>query len=108
MIGTHLNTQAQAGDLAPLMPQPGIDALPARFRGEMTKRARTIEQRFESFADQGRADGSFRDCDLETIALVGAGVFGWIPKWREASDARSPWRISDEVVRLFIRGLRRR
>jgi AcrR family transcriptional regulator len=108
MIGIHFNTQAQAGLLSPLMPQAGIDALPARFRAELTKRARTIEETFESFGDLGRADGTLRDCDLETIALVGAGVFGWIPKWRERTDAAAAWTIADDVVELFIRGLRRR
>ena len=108
MIGLHLNVQAQAGGLAPLMPQPGLDALPARCRNDVTRRALAIEQRFEAFGRQGRADGSYRDCDLDTIALAGAGVFAWVPKWYSAGDARSPWQVADETMNLFIRGLRRR
>jgi AcrR family transcriptional regulator len=107
-IGLHLNVQAQAGELSPLMPQPGLDVLPVRERTRITQRAAAIEQKFEGFGRQGRADGSYRDCDLNTISLVGAGVFAWIPKWYEPSDARSAWRVADETAELFIRGLRRR
>jgi AcrR family transcriptional regulator len=108
MIGLHLNVQAQAGDLSPLMPQPGLAALPARDRNEVTRRALAIEQKFESFGRQGRADGSYRDCDLDTVALVGAGVFAWIPKWHTPGDARAAWQVADETTELFTRGLRRR
>jgi AcrR family transcriptional regulator len=107
-IGLHLNVQAQAGDLSPLMPQPGLDVLPARHRNEVTRRALAIEQQFEAFGRQGRADGSYRDCDLDTVALVGAGVFAWIPKWYVPGDLRSPWQVADETMDLFTRGLRRR
>lgn len=107
-IGLHLNVQAQASDLSPLMPQPGLDALPARHRNDITRRALAIEQQFEAFGRQGRADGSYRDCDLDTVSLVGAGVFAWIPKWYVAGDPRTPWQVADETMNLFIRGLRRR
>ena len=56
-IGLHLNVQAQASDLSPLMPQPGLEALPARDRNDVTRRALAIEQKFEGFGRQGRADG---------------------------------------------------
>jgi len=108
MIGTHLNVQAQASGLAPLMPQPGLEALPARARSDITRRALGIEQTFEGFGRQGRADGSYRDCDLDTVALLGAGVFAWIPKWFQADERRSPWQLADETTELFTRGLRRR
>jgi AcrR family transcriptional regulator len=108
MIGLHLNVQAQAGEISPLMPQPGLEALPARDRNEVTRRALAIEQKFEGFGRQGRADGSYRDCDLDTVALVGAGVFAWIPKWYVADDACTPWRVADETADVFTRGLRRR
>jgi AcrR family transcriptional regulator len=107
-IGLHLNVQAQASTLSPLMPQPGLEALPARDRNEVTRRALAIEQKFEGFGRQGRADGSYRDCDLDTVALAGAGVFAWIPKWYAAGDPRSPWQVADETMDIFTRGLRRR
>ena len=108
VIGLHLNVQAQAGELSPLMPQPGLDVLPARERTRITQRAAAIEQKFEAFGRQGRVDGSHRDCDLNTISLVGAGVFAWVPKWFEPSDTRAVWRTADETADFFIRGLRRR
>ena len=108
MIGLHLNVQAQASDLSPLMPQPGLDTLPARHRSEVTRRALGIEQKFERFNRDGRADGSYRDCDLDTVALVGAGVFAWLPKWYGPDDKRSAWQVADETAEIFIRGLRRR
>jgi AcrR family transcriptional regulator len=107
-IGIHLNVQAQASGLSPLMPQPGLEALPARQRSDITRRALAIEQQFEAFGRQGRADGSYRDLDLDTVSLVGAGVFAWIPKWYRADDARPAWQVADETTELFIRGLRRR
>lgn len=108
MIGLHLNVQAQACGLSPLMPQPGLETLPARQRAEVTRRALAIEQRFEAFGRQGLSDGSHRACDLDTIALVGAGVFAWIPKWYRPEDGRSAWQLADETTALFTKGLRRR
>jgi AcrR family transcriptional regulator len=107
-IGFHLNVQAQASTLAPLMPQPGLESLPARCRNDVTRRALAIEQQFEAFGRQGRTDGSYRDVDLDTIALAGAGVFAWIPKWLTDDDKRSAWQVADETTDLFFRGLRRR
>jgi AcrR family transcriptional regulator len=108
MIGLHLNVQAQASGLSPLMPQPGLEMLPARLRAEVTRRALAIEQQFEAFGRQGLSDGSHRECDLDTIALVGAGVFAWIPKWFRAEDGRSAWQLAEETTELFTKGLRRR
>jgi AcrR family transcriptional regulator len=107
-IGIHLNVQAQASGLAPLMPQPGLEALPARERNDITRRAAAIEQQFEGFGRQGRKDGSYRDIDLETVSLVGAGVFAWVPKWFRADDGRSAWQVADETTEIFSKGLRRR
>ena len=107
MIGLHLNVQAQAAENAPLSPLTGLEALPPRALASVRQRAGRISARFERFNREGIADGSVREFDAATLAVAGAGAFGWIPKWRDA-DGPAPRVIADEIVALFARGLRRR
>ncbi|MDP3855705.1 TetR family transcriptional regulator [Phenylobacterium sp.] len=106
MIGVHLNTQAQVGELSPLMPQVGLDALPAPHRQAFVRRANRLRNQFSVFIRQGIADGSCRPCDVPIVAQLGAGAFGWLPKWITPDDARDPLRFGDEVVALFTLGLK--
>lgn len=106
MIGVHLNAQAQAGDLAPLMPQAGLDSLPAPHREVLTKRAGALRSQFDRFARQGIADGSLRPHDVLIVSQIGAGAFGWLPKWITPDHAAEPRRVADEIVALFTQGLK--
>ena len=38
--------------------------------------------------------------------LAGAGMFGWIPKWLPAEARDRKWEIADQMVRLWMVGLR--
>jgi AcrR family transcriptional regulator len=107
IIGLHLNVQAQVNGPWPLAPIIGAEALSPRARGEFTKRARQTEKRFTRFAIDGMADGSYRACDAEPIAIAGAGAFAWIPKWLPDNDKRGARRIADETADFFARGLGR-
>jgi AcrR family transcriptional regulator len=107
-IGLHLLVQAFAGELSPLSPLTGVEALPARARAAIRKRGQDLAQRYQRYNEQGFADGSFRPFDSRTLATVGAGVFSWIPKWRKDDDPRPPRLIADEIAALFVRGLRRK
>jgi AcrR family transcriptional regulator len=106
--GLHLLVQAFAGELSPLAPLTGLEALPARARAAIRRRGQELAARYEQFNRDGMADGSFRPFDARTLATVGAGVFSWIPKWRQDGDPRTPRVIADEIAALFVRGLRRR
>lgn len=108
VIGLHLNIQAQVSTLSPLSPLSGsgIEALPAKVRRELRQRSEQIERRFQNLGQQGVSDGSLRPYDVRTIAFAGAGAFGWIPKWRQSDDPRSPRAVADEMTTLFMIGLR--
>ncbi len=106
MIGVHLNAQAQVGELSPLMPQPGLQALPTPQRQAFTKRANRLRTQFSAFLRQGIADGSCKPLDVPIVAQLGAGAFGWLPKWITPEDARDPRRFGDEIVALFTLGLK--
>jgi len=108
MIGTHLNTQAQAGALSPLMPQPGLESLPDPRRAALVARAKALTELFSRLLRQGVADGSCRPCDTTMVALTGAGAFGWLPKWLPPDDPRGPRQLADEISNLYFRGLRAR
>jgi AcrR family transcriptional regulator len=108
LLGLHLLTQAYASDLAPLAPLTGLEALPAKARGPILKRAAELQQRYERYSHEGVEDGSYRAFDVRTLSTTGAGVFAWIPRWRRDDDPRSARAIADEMVALFARGLRRR
>jgi len=108
LIGLHLLTQAYASDLSPLAPLTGLEALPAKARGPIMKRAQDLQQRYERFSREGVADKSYRPFEVRTLSTTGAGVFAWIPRWRRDDDPRPARAIADEMVALFARGLRSR
>jgi AcrR family transcriptional regulator len=108
LIGLHLLTQAYASDLSPLAPLTGLEALPAKARGPIMKRAQDLQQRYERFSRDGVADKSYRPFEVRTLSTTGAGVFAWIPRWRRDDDPRPARAIADEMVALFARGLRSR
>jgi AcrR family transcriptional regulator len=107
-IGLHLLVQAFAGELSPLSPLTGVEALPPKASAAIRRRGQELAARYAQYNQEGFADGSFRPFDSRTLATVGAGVFSWIPKWRTDGDSRSPRFIADEISALFVRGLRRR
>lgn len=108
LLGLHLLTQAYASDLAPLAPLTGLEALPAKARGPILKRAAELQQRYERFSHEGVKDGSYRKFETRTLSTTGAGVFAWIPRWRRDDDPRPARAVADEMVALFARGLRSR
>ena len=108
LIGLHLLTQAYASDLAPLAPLTGLEALPARARAPILRRAADLQQRYERFSSDGIKDGSYRPFEVRTLSTTGAGVFAWIPRWRSEDDPRPARALADEMVALFARGLRSR
>ena len=103
--GLHLNVQAQAGALHPVSPLTGLEALPARVRKPIQQRGLALQQHYEKTNLDGIRDGSLRPFEVQTVTTTGAGVFGWIPKWRRPDDPRTPRQLADEIVALFARGL---
>ncbi len=108
LLGLYLNVQAHTSGLAPLVLMAGASALPAATRREITRRARRLQQRFRGFGEQGLADGSFRAIDFDAVAQLGAGAFEWLPKWFSPSDPRAANALAQEIVELFVKGLRAR
>jgi AcrR family transcriptional regulator len=108
LMGTHLNVQAQAGSLSPLMPQPGLESLPEPGRAALVVRANRLRNLFVRLLRRGAADGSCRPCDAPMIALIGAGPFAWLAKWLPPDDPRSPRQLADEICALYAKGLKAR
>ena len=108
MIGLHLNVQAQIGGPSPLVPLIGFESIAPGPRKALQQRLTQLAQRFTRIGEQGIADGSNRRCDVEALALAGAGMFGWIPKWLPTDAIERKWEIADQMVALYTHGLRRR
>lgn len=106
MIGLYLNCQAHSSGLAPLTLMVGSSALPANAQRDITRRARALQRRYESFGRSGLKDGVFREFDFDATAQFGAGAFEWLPKWFSTDDSRASSALAMEIVTLFIRGLR--
>ena len=108
LICLHLNVQAQAGPLSPLMLQPGRTALPADEVARFSQSSRRLRMVSTRSLKQGVADGSCRPCDAIFAAEVAAGIFLWLPKWLPEAYPLSPTRIADEITNLFALGLETR
>lgn len=106
LIGLYLNVQAQASGLSPLIQLGGSEALPPAIRNEIRRRSRALQRRFEGFGQRGVADGSVRKVDVDAVAQLGAGAFEWLPKWYVPCASRTREQLAQEIVGLFVRGLR--
>lgn len=108
MISLHLNIQAQASGLSPLMLQPGRMSLPkddlAKF-SNATRRLRTTSTRNMR---QGVADGTCRNIDATFASDVAAGIFLWLPKWLPEGYPLTPTQVADEITNLVALGILRR
>jgi len=104
--GLYLNIQAHASGLSPLIQMVGATALPPAIRRDIAKRARALQRRFVAFGEEGAKDGSFRPFDFDALAQLGAGAFEWLPKWFSPADPRAASTLADEIVMLFLHGLK--
>jgi AcrR family transcriptional regulator len=105
---THLNTQAQAGPLAPLAPWVGLELLSAAQRQRQRRRIRSLFDRTVALAEEGIRDGSRRSHDVQSVARLRSGAYFWIPRWLSSREGYTPRRIADEITELFHKGLRAR
>jgi AcrR family transcriptional regulator len=105
IITTHLNVQAQAGALSPLMPQPGRMALAEADREAFTKAAGRLRIASTRNVRRGIADGSCRPCDAALVSEMAAGTFLWLPKWLPADYPSSPRQVADATCDVLAFGL---
>ncbi len=105
LFNAHLNIQAKASALSPLMPQPGFGSLPAddqrRFRRVASRQNKIVGD----FLQQGIDDGLVHSCRAPLVTHVAAGAFGWIPKWRDPDDERSPIELANQICDVIFRGI---
>lgn len=108
LMNAHLNIQAQAGPVSPLMPQAGFEAVPEARRMEFKRRARTVNRQMAGLLSRGVAEGIGISCDAPMVTHVCAGAFGWTPKWFTPSTESSPTDLADELCQLLITGFAQR
>ena len=101
----HLNSQAQAGPIAPMLLQPGYDSLSDAARERFTDRAQRLWQATAGLIEAGITDGSCRPCDAMALAEVSAGAFFWLPKWRPIGDTASAVEIADTLADIVAFGI---
>lgn len=106
IITTHLNIQAQAGPVSPLMLQPGRMALAEADRELFTRAAGRLRIASTRNMRRGIADGSCRPCDAALASEMAAGTFLWLPKWLPEDYDLSPRQIADETCAFLAFGLR--
>lgn len=106
IITTHLNIQAQAGPVSPLMPQPGRMSLPEAHREAFTRASNRLRVASTRNVRRGMADGSCRPCDAALVSEIAAGTFLWLPKWLPEDHRLSPMQIADETCDFLAFGLK--
>jgi AcrR family transcriptional regulator len=108
LISLHLNVQAQASGLSPLMLQPGRLSLPADELARFSAASRRLRLTSTRNMRQGLADGTCRAVDASFASDVAAGIFLWLPKWLPEGYPLSPVQIADEIANLVALGVVRR
>lgn len=108
LITLHLNIQAQAGPLSPLMLQPGRMSLPADEVARFSKAGQRLRMASTRNQRQGIADGSSRVSDAAFTSEVAAGIFLWLPKWLPEGYPLPPMKIADTICDLVALGIERR
>lgn len=106
LINAHLNIQAQAGLLSPLMPQPGFASMPDEKRVILVRRANQENKTVAGLLQRGITEHVARDCDAPLVTHICAGAFGWLPKWLPADNKWSAMEMGDEICTLLLKGLR--
>jgi AcrR family transcriptional regulator len=107
LMTLHLNVQAQAGPLSPLMLQPGRLSLPAEELERISRASKRLRIASTRNLRQGIADGSCRPGDSTFMGEVAAGIFLWLPKWLPENYPLSPMRIADEITDLIAHGIKK-
>jgi AcrR family transcriptional regulator len=105
LLALHLNIQAQASPLSPLMLQPGNLALPQADLDRFTKATQRLRLASVRNLKQGVADGSCRAGDFSAMADVAAGTFLWLPKWLPEDYPLAPMDIANEISGLMALGI---
>jgi AcrR family transcriptional regulator len=101
----HMNVQAMAGPLSPMILHPGFLNLPEAVRAQFIARARRLRMGSERLLRQGEADGSCRPLDAVYTALVSAGIFFWLPKWQRQFQRPEPKALADTLTEIFALGI---
>lgn len=101
----HLNCQAQAGTNPPLMPQPGLFALPDGTQQELIGKARAVWASCQKMIDVGIVDGSVRNVASSTVTMAATGTFLWLPKWLPVEGADNPIQLADRICDILRDGL---
>lgn len=104
-INAHLNIQAKASSVSPLMPQPGFGSLPAADQKRLREVAGDQNNRIARFLKIGTEEGLVRKCESALVTHICAGAFGWVPKWLEPSDQRTPINIANEICDIAYLGI---
>lgn len=105
MINAHLNIQAQTGPLAPLMPQPGFEALSESVLSRLHNRANEQNKTVASLLDRGVEQGHVKPYETRLLTHICGGAFGWIPKWLPEHTPIQPAEMADSMCDLILFGL---
>ena len=105
LLALHLNIQAQASPLSPLMLQPGNLALPQEDLDRFTKATQRLRLASVRNLKEGVADGSCRAGDFGAMADAAAGIFLWLPKWLPEDYALTSIEIANEISGVIALGI---
>lgn len=105
LINAHLNIQAKASQLSPLMPQPGFGSLPVEDQSRFRRIAGRQNKIVADFLRAGVDEKLVRPCHAPLVTHVCAGAFGWIPKWRDSNDSRSPIDVANQICDMIFGGM---
>lgn len=102
----HLNVQAQAGTLSPLMLQPGALAVPEADRTRFIAAAQKLRRASTRSLSLAGRQGGARPFAPAFVAEATAGIFLWLPKWLPDDYPLTPIQIADEISTLAALGLK--
>jgi AcrR family transcriptional regulator len=95
-------------DLSPLSPLVGFGALSPAAQDKFRRDSAELANGYQDTIQQGIAEGSIADVDIETRALMLPGLLSWLVKEDVPTDEQRRKHIANEIAQLVAIGLKAR
>lgn len=93
-------------DLSPLLPSAGLEVVRPDDRAEVARQSAAMTAAYVKICDDGVAEHSLRELDIDATLLILPGATGWVAKIATSVDESRHGHLANETATLVSIGLR--